>query len=446
MVAIKKYFYLYYAIIPLLTIGISLGFTTFPIAFFSLLPLLVLTNRHTVGLFFVMYGGTLGGVTRAMFPFLPVYGILLELLGVLLMWDLILNLIRIRNRAFGLIFITLAFFAIFYFLGPMDGFAKNKYLSMCIHGIFMVIGYYAFAQSKNVDAKGLMGILILMAICFYSYVITKGSFVRGGLLDFNWFRSQCEWYDYINNYESDLLIGYQQIGMSALFGIAVYLSQTQLKLWESAYFVGCASLLVLISGARQAILGLVLIIAFRFVVFKMSNVNRNIIGRLLWITIGLISVFIVLLFALQNSGSDVVTNTLTSGDAGRMGLYMAAIDMYQNNPLMGCGIGSYHALTGEAWPHNLFLELMCETGLIGLIISIMLIVIPLRLNKQGLLHITMSNQFVFLILLASFVRVMVSVDLRVSIELFSAVYAITAVKSTNVKSKHRSQLLKRTGK
>lgn len=443
MVAVKKnYFYLYYAIIPLLIIGISVGYTTYSIALLSLLPLLVLTNRHTVGLFLVMFGGPLGGVTRTMLPSLPVYGMLLELLGFFLMWDLISNLLRRSSRAIGLILITLALFAIFYFLGPMNEFARNKYLSMCMHGVFLVIGYYAFAQSKKIDAKGLMGILFLMSICFYAYVIAKGSFVRGGLLDFNWFRSQCEFYDYINNYESDLLVGYQQIGMSALFGIAVYLSQTKLPKMESSFFIGCASLLILISGARQAILGLVLIIAFRIVVFKMSNVNKNKIGRLSWISIGLISVFIVLLFALQNAGSDVVTNTLASGDAGRMGLYMSAIDIFQNNQLMGCGIGGYHALTGEAWPHNLILELMCETGLIGLTISIMLLVIPFSMSKQGLLHITMSNQFVFLILLASLVRVMVSADLRVSIELFSAVYAITAVRSTNVKSILRSNVFK----
>ena len=117
----------YYVIIPILYIGISTGFTSFLVGFLALIPLLFLTTRHTAGFFLVMYGGQFGGVIRTIYPWMPVYGLVLMLIGALLLWDVIEDLIRHHNNAILILVLTLAIFGLFYIGGPLDRFSKLKY-------------------------------------------------------------------------------------------------------------------------------------------------------------------------------------------------------------------------------------------------------------------------------------------------------------------------------
>lgn len=421
-----------YLLIPLLIVGISLGYTIFPVTILVLLPLLFLTNRHTVGVFLLMYGGPLGGVIRAMYPILPVYGFLLELIGLFLTKDLISNLFHHNSRNVLNMFLTLAFFGLFYLLGPQDDFAKDKYMAMCVHGFFMLLGYYVFEKSDNINVEGLAQILILTAICMFTYVIQTVGMTRGGIIDYNWFRDQLVRFDYINNYEGGTLVNYQHIGMSVLYSVAIYLSQLRLRTWNTIFYVFFSSQLVLVSGARQALLGVILIIALRMVVFRVKNIGRVNLGRIFLMLIGLFVIGVIALTIVQNLSIDTLNKTLEDGDTGRMFHYLSAISVFLDHPLFGSGIGGFHAITDQAWPHNFVLELLCEVGIIGTIIAGMLLVLPVVRKKQGILHVTTSNLFYFLILTAIFVRIMVSGDLRESIEVFSAIFAITAIKRSHI--------------
>lgn len=420
-------FKLYYFIIPVLILGISLGFGSFQLALFALLPLLFITTRHTVAIFLVMYGGPLCGVIRAMYPSVPIYGLVMELLGFLMMWDLIVDLFKNNSKAIGVILLTLSFFGFFYLLGPETEFARNKYFTMCTHGVFMVFGYYAFERSTKVDAEGLTRLLLVAGICMFMYAIQIVNMRAGSLFDYNWFREQFKWFAKANDWEGTA-INYQHIGMMISFAMAVCLSQRKLELPVALFYIICALQLVLTSGARQAIMGVLLIKALRFSVFKESNLrNTNQFGRFVWTAAGLLIAYFVIFAFLESINSEAMSLAL-GGESGRDEHYIEAMAIFLQNPLAGCGIGGYQAITQHSWPHNFFLELLCETGLIGLIGSFILIIVPLIQKRQGLLHLSASNQFYFLIIMALFVRVMVSSDLRESIELFSAVYAITATK------------------
>ncbi|MFU8867007.1 O-antigen ligase family protein [Natronococcus sp.] len=68
--------------------------------------------------------------------------------------------------------------------------------------------------------------------------------------------------------------------------------------------------------------------------------------------------------------------TLQDGSAAtRLDLYWVAIESWSNAPLFGHGIGSY-SIVGDVgrhpyWPHNLFLEVGAEAGLVGIILLIL---------------------------------------------------------------------------
>lgn len=419
----------YYIIIPLLIVGINWGYTTFIISLLALIPLLFVTNRHTVGIFFLMFGGPLVGIVRTVYPSLPIYGLMFDGIGLLLIWDLVRDLFNKHFSSVLGVLLTLSFFGFCFLLGPRDDYALNKYSSMCMHGIAMLFGYFAINKSSIIDAEGLSRLLFLSAICLFVFTIKTYSFKVGGLFDYNWFREENAAYDRLNNFDVKLG-GYQQIGMLALYAVTIIFSQVDFKLPSTLFYALCGFQLILMSGARQAILGLAIILTIRFVVINtVSKQNKNTISRFMGIIVGLIISYFVIMAVFLNVGSDAITQTISEGDTGRALLFFDAISIFKDYPIAGAGIGGFHAITGHVWPHNFVLELLCETGILGIIASFLLLIIPLIKKKTGLMHITNSNQFFFLIILSVVMRIMVSSDLRESIELFSAVYAVTSVKS-----------------
>ena len=428
----------YYLILPLLIAGVSLGYTSFAMAIIALLPLMFLSTRHTIAIYLVMYGGPLGGIIRAMYPSLPIYGLLFQFIGIVLLWDLLLDLIKNHSKAIGAILLTLAIFGVFYILGPQTEFAKDKYLAMCINGILMLLGYYAFETSKQIDAEGLAQILLISSICMFLYVISAMSLHPAGLLDYDWFREQCVSYSRANNWETDTLVNYQHIGMLILFSISIYLSQKEVKFLPAAFYIFISLHLVLVSGARQAILGALLVVILRFTVYGKSNVENKksakSIRTAFWVAIAAA----ILFFVLQNLQVGVVRDTMEEGDQGRVVRYLEAINIFLDYPFLGSGIGGYESITGEGWPHNFILELLCETGIIGSLVFLSLLIVPLIKNRLDYYHVTSSGMFFFLILLGIFVRILVSADFRESIELYSAIFAISFASYSKRKTSHNT--------
>lgn len=418
----------YYIIIPILVIGISLGYTGFGVSLLALIPLLFMSNRHTVAIYLVMYGGAVAGIIRATYPSIPIYGLFVEVLGIVLMWDLIKDLFSKHSKAvIGVVFVLL-FFGVFYLMGPQTSFARVKYRTMWTHGLFMLVGFFALDRSSKIDVEGLSRLLLVSSLCVCAYVIQTASMSGGGLFEYNWFRQQAIVYERVNDDSGGLLVGYQQFGMLVLFSLSVFASQIKIKPLCAVFYSICCTQLVLVSGCRQAILGVVLVIALRFVVFRYEYVyGMNKLKHSFGVTAGLVIAYYLILFFLEHLNSDVVNMTLREGDQGRIALYMESLAIFRDHILVGSGIGGYNAITGNPWPHNFILELLCETGLIGTLVAFMFLILPLVWKRLGLLHVTASNQFYFLVLFATFVRVMFSGDLRISIELFSAVLAISSV-------------------
>lgn len=70
----------------------------------------------------------------------------------------------------------------------------------------------------------------------------------------------------------------------------------------------------------------------------------------------------------------IIEQTLGQGyDSGRSELYDVAREMFESNPILGVGVGGYFALFGSStasgveYAHNIVLQVLAETGLIGFI-------------------------------------------------------------------------------
>ncbi|MCL6465565.1 MAG: O-antigen ligase family protein [candidate division WOR-3 bacterium] len=89
----------------------------------------------------------------------------------------------------------------------------------------------------------------------------------------------------------------------------------------------------------------------------------------------------------------------------------AAIDMFRNHPFTGVGIGGfdqefnpYQSERGD-YPHNLFLEVAAELGIVGLLLITLLLFIPLRALFRGLAH---GNRPITLLILTITVYLLVN--------------------------------------
>lgn len=430
---------LYYWLIPFLIYGITAKYTTFPIALIAFLPLLFTMGRHSVGFFFLMYGGVLGGLVRTIYPSVPIYGLLLQLIGALLMWDLILDFFRFRAKSFFMLAFLLAIFGIFYLMGPMDEFSQHKFLTMGAKSLIMLIGYYAFDRSKQLDAEGLVRIMMVGSVIMFAFVITYHKLSTGDFTDYNWFRNQVV--ELIKGKgDLPLIINYQHIGMTVLYGIAIYLSQTRLRIIKTLFWVVCAAQLIMMSGCRQSFVAFWLVLLLRFVVFRIKDEDhgqRFFDRKMVRIITAVTAVVGLFYLFLSNVLSEALIQTIEEGDSGREEVYLQALALFDSNQLTGVGLGGFHAITDVVYPHNFFLELLCECGLIGTIILLTFLVISLIRKHVGLLYTNKSEMFYFLILSTLFVKIMVSADLSDSIEIFSAIIAITAIEKNANKTEFK---------
>lgn len=167
--------------------------------------------------------------------------------------------------------------------------------------------------------------------------------------------------------------------MAALSFIIFGLAKTSRdkSLWHLVIACSIGGLAILYTGSRAGILGIFFIVApMSAVLFGFKHVFRIV------LTLGLMLVFsyLVYLYVVQKADSgtfqskrwqqtlsifeDGLTNENTSG---RLGLAMIAMDMFQESPILGHGLGSSRPMFPKsAWgPHNYYLVVLVETGLLG---------------------------------------------------------------------------------
>lgn len=91
----------------------------------------------------------------------------------------------------------------------------------------------------------------------------------------------------------------------------------------------------------------------------------------------------------------------TDMTSGRGELADRAIDIFQDNPILGIGLGGY-SVNSEKGTHNVYLQLLCETGIIGFLLFFAI----LLSNLSSIIGIIKrSNKFNFYYNLSLFIQV-----------------------------------------
>lgn len=420
---------IFLVLILLMVIGITFNLLPFWIVLAALVVRLFYTSKHTIGVFLLLFGGILGSTIRFEIPSLPIYGLVLNLIGLLLISSQFKNF-KYESVSILMMFTVLIYFFFSYILSPniSDYRAIDKISSIILNGLLTFFAYYTIVHSSKIDNESLTQSLFLLTILFLVHNMNLLGISPTSFFDYEWQRKGAA--ALLRSMDNETIyvkfVNYQIVGMNALWGLCMYLSQLTLNKKKAIVYTFITLQLVFTSGARQAILGFFIIIFLYCTLFNGKGLQLvNISKKFKYIIGGCFFVY-VLFHLLPLLGIEYLTETLSEGDKGREMLRLMGWNLFLKYPLFGAGIGGFnHAYPGMLYPHNFIIEILCECGIIGVLFLLLILVFYFRYQRINLFYLTQNQSFIFLILAAIGIRVMVSGDLTISIGLFSIIFACT---------------------
>ncbi len=192
--------------------------------------------------------------------------------------------------------------------------------------------------------------------------------------------------------------GYQALGITTAMGVEIaviaLLFEKRLHVrYIYGFMAAVLMIAMMLSGARQALAGM--IVCFAYVAYSLARAEivarylaRWLAGGILFALAGLVVWFAVLpqvdtswganrMFAIfSDDGMEVLEASY------RPMLWTAGIDVWREYPLFGAGFGSFSEVSSfpeSRQPHNMFVEMVCELGVVGLIIACAMWWMPLHL-------------------------------------------------------------------
>lgn len=418
---------IYLFLIPILVVGISFNIIPFSVALLALIIRLAYTNKHTAGIFLILFGGILASTIRFEIPELPIYGLVLNFIGILLVWDEF-KYFKNEKSSISLMITVLIYFFLAYILSSNvnDLRASDKIVTIIQNGLLMLFAYFVFIHSEDIINEDLTQLLFLTTIIFLIHNMNLLDIAPNSFFDYEWHRQGTDvLYVIMDNGETfKKWVNYQVVGVNALFGVCIYLSQIEINLKKAIFYSLIGLQLVLTSGARQAIFGFFVIVMLSIILFNRNNENYIDFRKLLKYVFGGALAIFVSLQILELLNLDFISDTFTEGDAGRDMLSSMGWELFYKYPFFGSGIGGFnHNYPGMLYPHNFFIEVLCECGIIGALFFLIIVIYHFKRENLSIFYVTRNGTFLFLIMAVTGIRMMVSNDLSSSIELFSIIFA-----------------------
>lgn len=314
--------------------------------------------------------------------------------------------------------ILLLLFSISFAITTGGDFAATKLSNTCYIGFINLLGFQVLFSNFN-SCSRLLG---LYYIIYAFLLIGVGIQVNGidgpsNLLDFGFFR-----YQTISMFgtdeDGDFHIDYQFIGYYYLMGIAIIMAMGSIykNLKKNLLFVLAVGgiICVLYTGARQTIVAmLVLVCIYLLLEYKSKSL----------IYFALLTYFIMYIFQTNEGFFELFASTAEEGyveGGGRGPWLLRGIALFIENPLIGVGFGRFSFLGRYDYPHNLFIELLSEVGLVGTIVVLFISFAHVSAYKQ-------TWKYSIYILAVFFLRSMASGDMRTSITVFAILFSSPAL-------------------
>lgn len=266
----------------------------------------------------------------------------------------------------------------------------------------------------NVNRLGLFYI-------FYSAVLLRMSLFIDGIpgplhiFDFGFLRTQTG----LTPENVQNFIGYQNIGFYCAQGLALYMLNNKVEKRLYLIIVIILALFIeLYTGSRQAIITYAIIILLWAFTIRNNSIEIRI------ITYSSVILLIWSVFKIMTAEGGIFNTVYSEGyieGGGRGPWLLAGIEQFLQKPFFGVGYGRY-IIFGEygSYPHNLFIELLCETGIVGFTIALIL-------ASRYLIRFFEEFKIVLYLFIALFARAMASDSLSFNIADFAFIFALPAL-------------------
>lgn len=312
------------------------------------------------------------------------------------------------------LFVILAFSV---FSSAGGNYAGEKLFLTVQYGIFAFIAYaLMFSNPQKCDfiRTGLYYIICSYLLLRISPFLNNGA-GPSSFFDFGYLRQ----YNMMFSENDTYMIDYQHVGFFAVIGFGTIMLHT-IKEKVNPMFVVVVLLLCtlvsLYSGARQfIIISIVLVGAWLLMLLKKQRKGFS------TIIIGLTAIILIWqlvgnLFSDEGLLSSIGEEGYLSGSGREFHLIKGVAD-FLDNPIFGIGYGRFN-LDGKygRYPHNLFVELLCELGIVGTVAVLAISIRPLFVLCKK------CKASIFL-LLVYFLRSMTSGGLDSNIMLFGFIFA-----------------------
>ncbi len=218
-----------------------------------------------------------------------------------------------------------------------------------LYKAFFVLKYNAIVSKLIVFSSFFIFIFLPMSLWEY---LTTGKYQNWYPLPWN-----------IRIYNSYFLI-------FSIFAIWFFLKEKYKNIYLAFIFLTFFS--ILLDGGRSATLAYTVFIGLVCIFNSLVRLKLIFIYSLTWLTY-----FLIIYFSSQ-SGSSLRSLTRDS-TSGRYDLWLNAFECWLQSPILGCGfyqLDQYPSLS--AHPHNLFIQILTETGLIGFSFLLYIVFLILR--------------------------------------------------------------------
>lgn len=391
--------------------GIYIGLVNMYVWLVLLFVYLFKLNRIEFGLVALFIGSSIWGRIFESNALHLSVTIVFLVLGICFLWKEIQKIIIINDHSYCFCSVLIGYFLVMYLLGPQNEYADDKILKLVVRGYIWLTAFLIFVQERRISNLRLAIPFLILAMFYLSQAYQLYQVIPHYLFDVSFFREGSERLRSLVDGRTVIYthgLGYLGLGSLTFFisgkNIFQKNNRTLLILFGVASF-----LFILISGARQVLVASIFIIPLGLLVRKKDffSIKKGIVFTVMLLT---------LLFAASLFNSKYISSSLSSDISAMERLnrdYLTPVRVFRIDPVFGVGFGGYPEHANKNYPHNIFMEILCELGIVGFFCILTIVFVFFKNRKKvHLIHYkTLNGTFMFPIFVVVFFHSMISYDL-----------------------------------
>lgn len=273
----------------------------------------------------------------------------------------------------------LIFFTVSMLMSSGGDFAGEKLTMTIKAALFTWVSFVVLFSNFKTANTDLLGLYLILYAAYLLRLSIDANTISGpeGLFDFAFMRVQTiETLGYIPDVFN---ISYQFPGSYVLQGLGIFLMRYRRdrKIHILLFTIGI--IIILYAGARQMIISIFLVLML-WVMLTYKRTGLIIVAAMV--------LLIPVVYAASTALSTLFESTVEEGyvEGGGRGLWLlAGVQLFLDSPIWGVGFGRYNLLGNyDTYPHNLFVEILCELGIVGFIFIFVVFGVMLFLGRKYL--------------------------------------------------------------